>query len=96
MPSSCGCRRSVARQGKVASIWFSAGTLCSRTSTGGCSGPSWRGRPGARARYGESRFYLGRERGLGALPVVTEGRVIGIVTATDVIGALVGQAARRP
>lgn len=37
-----------------------------------------------------------RERGLGALPVVTEGRVIGIVTATDVIGALVGQTARRP
>lgn len=37
-----------------------------------------------------------RDRRLGALPVVTEGRVVGILTATDVIQALVGQSMRRP
>jgi acetoin utilization protein AcuB len=35
------------------------------------------------------------DRKLGALPVADEGRVIGVITATDIIRAVVGTAGRR-
>jgi acetoin utilization protein AcuB len=36
------------------------------------------------------------DRKLGALPVADEGRVIGMLTATDVIRAVVGTSGRQP